>query len=398
MTQATATPITESEAHPSQDPTWRETHQIHTSENRSFRGCRRRWDLAYRQGYVLDQAPRPLELGIAFHIGMQAFYDPETWDTTTKEEKASAAIRAYVDESERQRASFLALTRQERVMDASGDDYAERIELGIGMLEHYAYYIHPEQDHWFKPVMVEVPFKVPIRNPRSTGDESIRCYTPGTDPGRCGQNHRLGAEVTFDGRVDMIIEDIYNGGYYIWDHKTAAQIQQTEDYLHLDDQVGGYSWALRSILGIDIRGFVYAEYRKAFPAPPALLKRPVKGRSFSTNKQQPTNLAVFTECVSKYDSAAYQTGEYNEYLEWLASKEAPVFHKRFVIMKTPYELDQIGYNLGLQAVEMLRPDLPVYPAPGKFTCSGCAYYAPCRGMNAGEDIEYTLSSMYKKVK
>jgi hypothetical protein len=402
MTQASATlitpsPLGESEPHPSQDPTFRETHQIHTSENRSFRGCRRRWDFAYRQGYVLDQAPRPLELGIAFHIGMQAFYDPETWDTTTKEEKASAAIRAYVDECERQRANFIANTRQERVMEASGDDYTERIELGIGMLEHYAYYIHPQQDNWFRPVMVEVPFKVPIELPGHPG-LNLLCFKPGTQPGRCGQNHAVGAQVTFDGRVDMIIEDIYNGGYFIWDHKTAAQIQQTEDYLHLDDQVGGYSWALRTVLGIDIRGFVYAEYRKDYPKPPALLKRQVKGRSFSTNKQQPTDLAIFRETVERYDSAAYQAGEYAEYIEWLSSKEAPVFHKRFTILKTPYELDQIGYNLSLQAREMLSTDLAIYPSPGKFTCSGCAYYSPCRGMNAGEDIEYTLDSMYKKVK
>lgn len=398
MTQATATPTIESEAevYPGWDPSFRENHQIHTSENRSFRGCRRRWNWASREGYVPDQQPKPLELGIAFHIGMQHFYDPETWSTTTKEEKASNAISAFVVECERQQLNYLKLTRQERVMDAEGDDYAARIELGIGMIEHYAFYIHPESDTWFKPVLVEVPFKVPLMDPR-TGQQ-LECWNPGVGKGRCGQNHANGALVTFDGRVDMIIEDIVNGGYFVWDHKSAAQIQATDSYLHLDDQVGGYPWALGTQLGLDIRGFVYAEYRKDYPKPPMLLKRGVGGRAFSTNKQQGTNLAIFLDTVSKYDSAAYQSGAYSEYISWLKGPDGPVFHKRFEILKTPYELDQIGYNLGLQAAEMLNPGLPIYPSPGKFTCSGCAYYAPCRGTNAGEDIEYTLSSLYKKVK
>jgi hypothetical protein len=327
---------------------------------------------------------------------METFYDPETWSTTSKEEKASRAILAFTDECERQRANFLEATNQERVMVAEGDDYSERIDLGIGMIEHYANYIHPVEDDWFRPVMVEVPFQVPLNNPR-TG-EPIRCFTPGTNEGQCGQFHPVGALVTFDGRVDMLIEDIANGGYFVWDHKTAASIQQNDNYLQLDDQVGGYSWALRSVLGLDVRGFIYAEYRKDYPKPPALLKNTIKGRNFSTNKQQGTNLAVFLEHVKKYDFDSYSNGCYDEFIGWLKSKDAPVFHKRFPIIKTPYELDQIGYNVSMQAVEMTTPSLPIYPAPGRYTCSGCGYYTPCNGKNRGEDYDYTLSTLYRKVK
>lgn len=404
MTQPTGAPIagtptevsTEEEIHPTKDHRTRETHEIHTSENRSYRGCRRRWDWAYRQGYILASSPKPLELGIAFHIGMETFYNPETWTTTTKEEKAQNAIAAAVAECEKQRAKFLLTTRQDNVMQAEGDDYTDRIDLIIGMIEHYAYFIHPQEDNWFRPIKTEVAFRVPILDP-DTG-EPLTCNHPGTQVGGCGQNHPVGAPVTFDGRVDMIIEDIYNGGYFIWDHKSAAQVQQNDTYLHFDDQVGGYPWALRTMLGLDVRGFVYAEYKKDYPKPPLTLKRRTGGRLFSVNHQQGTNYAMFMETVTRYDPEGLKDGSYAEYIAWLQSKEAPVYHKRFPIIKTPYELDQIGYNIGMQAREMVSPSLPIYPAPGRFSCSGCAYQAPCRGKNAGEDIEYTLSTLYEKVK
>jgi hypothetical protein len=392
MTQSPDTP----EVHPTASAEHRETHQIHTSEVRSFNGCRRRWDWAYRQGFVLDQAPKPLELGIAFHIGMEKFYDPEAWDSTSKEEKASRAVVAFTEECERQRAAFLKATNQERILVAEGDDYTERIDLGIGMIEHYANYIHPVDDDWFRPVMTEVAFQVPLTDPR-TG-EPLRCFTPGTHEGGCGQFHPVGALVTYDGRVDMLIEDIANGGYFVWDHKSAAQVQTSDHLIQMDPQVVGYTWALRTVLELDIRGFIYAEYRKDYPKAPALLKNTIKGRHFSTNKQQGTNLAVFLEHVKKYDFDAYQDGCYDEFIAWLKSKDAPVFHQRFPILKTPYELDQMGYNLSMQASEMVRPSLPIYPAPGRFSCSGCGYYTPCNGKNRGEDYEYTLNSLYRKVK
>lgn len=388
--------VPEEEVHPTKSGEWRETHQIHTSELRSYRGCRRRWNWAYRQGYVPTITPRPLELGIAFHTGLQTFFNPKTWDSTNAQEKCDLAIQAYMSVCESQREVFLKSTNQERVEVAEGDDYTERIELGIGMLEYYAYQIHPKDDNWFKPVYVEVPFSVPLHHPDT--DLPILCVNPGTDSGQCGQNHPIGAPVTFNGRVDAIVEDIFNGGYFIWDHKTAGQLQSNDRLLQLDDQVGGYSWALRRILEIDIRGFVYAEFRKDYPKPPQLLKRRYKSGWFSQSKSQGTSLNIFLETVKKFDTEAYNEGVYAEYIAFLSGKEAPVFHRRFPIIKTPYELEQIGYNIGIQAAEMVTPTLPIYPAPGRYSCSGCAYYDPCTGTNNGEDVAYTLSTLYKKVK
>ena len=383
------------------------THEIHTSEIRSFLGCRRRWNWAYREGYVPEQSAKPLQFGIAFHIAMEAFYDPDSWSATSPEEKTRRAVDAFIKSCEEQRAAYLKQTGQTALLEADGDDYSERIDLGIGMIEWYGLQVHPKEDTWFKPVMVEVPFQVPICNPE-TG-EALRCYAPPVHEDKphdsdevlrtCGQVHGYGAIVTYDGRIDAIMQDIHNGGYFILDHKSAAQIRRDDRLLLLDTQVNGYTWAAYSKLGIDVRGFLYVEYRKDFPRPPKLLSRAYKGRRFSTDKTAPTDLANFTQTVQRYDPAGLEAGVYDEYIAYLQSSEAPVFHRRFPIIKTKRNLESVGNTLYQIARDMISPDLLVYPNAGHFSCSGCAYYTPCLSQTMGEDYRHSLSGdPYKKVK
>src|SRR3954465_12983134 len=78
------------------------SHEIHTSEIRSFLGCRRRWNWAYRERIVPEISARPLQFGIAFHIAMETFYNPHFWSSTTPEDKTRRAINAFIGECERQ--------------------------------------------------------------------------------------------------------------------------------------------------------------------------------------------------------------------------------------------------------------------------------------------------------
>lgn len=387
-----------------------ESHQIHTSEIRSFLGCRRRWDWSYRERIVPDTPAKPLEFGISFHVAMESFYDPETWSQTSPEEKTRNAINAFIATSEAQRLAYLRVTGQSVLLQADGDDYAERCDLGIGMLEWYGKQIHPKEDTWFKPVMVEVPFQVPITNP-DTGDP-LQCLAVPVNPKdyeedlsksneclrTCGQVHAYGAVVTFDGRIDAIVQDLVNGGYLIWDHKSAKQIRKDDRLLHLDPQVNGYSWAALIGLNIDIRGFLYVEYRKDYPKPPEPLKKSYKGRHFSTNKTSPTDYENFTRTVQRYDPAGHSAGAYDEYIAWLQSAEAPVYHRRFPIPKDKKSLQSVGQMIYDIARDMISPDLLIYPNAGTFSCSGCAYYTPCYSMFVGEDYQHSLNSTpFKRV-
>jgi hypothetical protein len=207
-----------------------------------------------------------------------------------------------------------------------------------------------------------------------------------------------GAVVTFDGRIDAIMQDLVNGGYLLWDHKSAAQIRRDDRLLHLDPQVNGYTWAAAVELDLDIRGFLYVEYRKDFPKPPEVLSRPYKGRRFSTNKTSPTDYENFTRTVQRFDPDGVAAGRYDEFIAWLQSPEAPVFHKRFAILKTRKNLKSVAQQIYDIASEMVKPDLLIYPNAGTYSCSGCAYYTPCLAKFLGEDYEHALnSSPFKRV-
>ena len=367
-------------------------HEIHTSERRSARGCRRRWNWAYREGYVPQETAKPLEFGIAFHEAMDVFFTPETWETNSTAEKLQAAIDVFTKTCDEQRSHYLEVTNQRELEVAAGDDYEERIKLGVGMLTHFANEIHPKANGWFKPIATEIPFEVQLFD---ENDNPLQC----TNSPQCGQiheNHGDDSLVFFAGRVDMLVEDILNGGYFVWDHKTAYSLSPDDGFLQLDDQVGSYCWALGSVLGIDIRGFVYAEYRKGYPLPPEPLKRLSGGRSFSTGKAQATSLEVFQNHVKEFDADAYNNGCYDEFLTWLR-EEGPRYQQRFIIIKSDRELYEIGRNISLEAQDMTDPNLRIYPSVGRYGCANCAYRQPCVAQFQGEDYLYTLESLFTKV-
>jgi hypothetical protein len=370
-------------------------HQIRTSERRSFRGCRRRWDWAYRQGYAPTEEPRPLEFGRAFHVAMEVLYDPALWNISTAEEKLLNARIAFKTECELQRTRYQEETGTVRLDFDQKNDYDERITLGLGMLDYYVDNVHNVDDHWLKPVKVEIEFDVPLED---QWGNSIRCW----NSPECGQIHANdGGDnvVTHGGRVDAIVEDIIHGGYWIIDWKTAQELRATEAMLEMDDQICTYCWALRDKLNIDIRGFIYVEIRKAYPQPPKRLKRTRNGCAYSTDKRMPTTAALFRETVVNNDPDAYAAGCYDEFIDYLENdKDAAKFHQRFTIHKTPKQLTNIGKNVALEAQDMVESGIRLYPAPGRFSCPTCAYRSPCEMKFNDEDYVYTLDTLFRKVK
>lgn len=333
---------------------------------------------------------------------MEQVYNPETWLTTTDDEKLELAIKVYTDTCNAQRERFLIVTGQTKknFEDVHGDDYAERIELGKGMITHYMREIHPQADGWFKPVAVEIPFSVPLSYPdvRKSGDRVGQPMQCNNSP-LCGQAHPNPAPITLNGRVDALVEDLHDGGYFVADWKSAAQLIVNGEFLQLDDQITSYCAALQLILNLDIRGFMYAEFKKAYPQPPVLLKRKYSGKMYSTKKDQPTNYNMALETFRKGDPCAYNEGLYDEYLATLQDpKEAPRFHQRFALLQSNDKLKNVLKNVCMEAMDITDPDLLIYPTPSRMNCAGCAFKAPCLGKFNNEDYIYTLNSNFETKK
>lgn len=370
-------------------------HQVHNSERRSFRSCRRRWDYSYRQGYVPLEPEPALNFGIAFHSGMQAFYYPHRWNSTDVDEKLAAALQAFLEECERQKASYLENHRLSKLTEEMEDAFLDSLDLGSGMLTYHAQEIHPEYDSWFRPVAVEIPFSVTLMDP-DRPDQPLRCLS---SP-QCGQIHSNDPNdddsfVVYSGRVDALMEDLNDDGYWVWDHKSAALMAKDDEFLELDDQVGGYSWALQVMLNLNIRGFIYAESRKDFPRPPKLLKRSHKGCLFSTSRTQSTSIEIFEPYVAKHDPEAFLNGDYDEYIHFLRTAGVQQFSNRFVVTKTDEELENIGANIALEAADMTQ-NPRTYPNISRFHCMSCKYRQPCIGQQRGEHLDLLLEGSYIK--
>lgn len=365
-----------------------DTHCIHSSERRAYRSCRRRWDWSFRHHYTPPQTHKALEFGIAFHSAMEQIYEPELWDESSDEDKLKKSIKVFEEITWEQRKKFLVNSRQTLTNKPFGDDYEERIVLGKGMLTHYVRNVHPDADRFFRPVRVEVPFACPLANPNND-EEPLTCEMSPL----CGQDHPNPAPVTLNGRVDALFEDIVNGGYYIVDWKTAATLLSDGEHLQLDDQITSYCAALSLVLGIDVRGFLYAEIRKDYPRPPKRNERQTKGRIFSVAANQATTYELAEKTIREQDSAAYKAGFYDEYLEKLR-KDPPKFHQRFPVIQSEAKLRNTLQNVSMEAMELTDPDLLIYPAPSKMNCSGCAFKSPCLGKFNDEDYLYTLKTMF----
>lgn len=414
-------------------------HEIHTSERRSFRGCRRRWHWVFLDFYYPLVTAKPLEFGVAFHNAMEVLYDPKTWTFArpgndpkreTRQAVKNAAIEMFVKTCEKQKANYLADTGTQYITNTEIDtDFNERLELGKGMLNYYWDEVAPEYDAHLKPVQVEIEFLVPIQNPDT--DEYLFCKCK-----RCQKtidewmNQQIkvvenadgsvspeedlqeilhtadvmkqrGLIVVLAGRLDMLAEDQY-GQYWIVDWKTAARLSRgdasgndRDEFLDLDDQIGSYVMALRRKLGLDVRGFIYVELKKSFPVPPQRNSSRRLGRMYSVNKQQAVDYDTYLKTVKEEDTEAYEAGLYNEFLEYL-KESGERFHGRYQIAKTDEELEEIERNLFLEAADMVDPNLRLYPSAGRFACGFCAFRQPCLEKNRQGDFQYMLDTLYEK--
>lgn len=397
------------------------THQIHTSERRAWRACRRRWNWVYRDMYQPLTTPEPLEFGVAFHAAMEMFYEPRTWNSPL-EIRTDLALVAFRRECDKQLKRYRKLEQDPDVTVL--ESYKERLNLGLNMIRYYCNNMSPHYDKRWTPVRVEVSFEVPIKDPINQEQLWCKCdscwsrwwnhsetksqyeHWLGLVNNSVWQNgdkaiqhwrevyFGKGLPVTYGGRFDALFQDEH-GRFWIADWKTTTRLLDEDaesSFLQLDDQITAYLWALAQY-GISCAGFVYVEIKKTFPEPPERLTRSYKGRAFSTNKQAMTTYEQAIK-VFQTDIGAWQMGLYNEYLDWLKS-DGPKFTQRHQIHKNQNEIDNAGIAIANEALDMIG-NPRVYPMPGRFSCNWCSFKQPCLGQNMGEDYQYTLSTMFEK--
>jgi PD-(D/E)XK nuclease superfamily/LAGLIDADG-like domain len=190
------------------------THQLHTSERKAFRACRRRWNWVYREMYYPLTTPEPLEFGVAFHKAMEVFYEPRMW-LSPLFVRRDLALVAFKQECQQHLKNYQKLNPDPDV--AVLESYKSRIELGLNMLRYYCNQVSPLYDNNWTPIRVEVSFEVPIKHP-DTGDQlwckCSQCWDrwfkhPDWNSLSDAQLYKdwKGLPVTYGGRLDALFQD-----------------------------------------------------------------------------------------------------------------------------------------------------------------------------------------------
>lgn len=321
---------------------------IRTSDRSYFKRCRQLWDFTskIRGNWEPLQRYLAFDFGTAMHAGWEAYYDPETWgDLPTMRRNAKEAFRL----------SYASISEKVKVGDLEFElNFNEAIDLGMRMLDYYFTWA-PKVDN-FTPLYREIEFEVPI-----PGLEGLAVY---------------------QGRIDLIVEDEY--GYWLVDHKTAAQFSSTQ-WLALDDQCSSYAWAIRKQLGLEVRGVIYNQARKKPPDLPNVLKN----GTFSKNKQQDTTFELYLRAIRE---AGQEPHWYRDFLLFL--KQNPKeFCRRTQVSYSPRTLDIVEQRIQKEAWDMIHDPL-IYPSPSPMNCNGCRFFAPCLALMEGADPEPILEENY----
>lgn len=157
--------------------------------------------------------------------------------------------------------------------------------------------------------------------------------------------------------------------------------------------ITGNCWALQSLFpDREVAGVCYQQHRKVFPEPPKILKT----GKVSVAANMTTNYYLYRKvCADLYGDWDNFPPENKAYLNRLATEEsddADNFIRRDWIYRNKHQIAAQGEKILMEAEDMLREDLPLYPNPNKDCSWSCPLEAACVAMDDGSDWESILKS------
>ena len=127
--------------------------------------------------------------------------------------------------------------------------------------------------------------------------------------------------------VDIVLENIVDGGIWIRDYKTRANFTHAENMM-LDPQLTLYFWAMEHMGYKPIRGAEYDEIRTKPPTIPKLLQR----GGLSKAKNIDTDVHTYMASIRKY---GLDPSDYDDILRHIAVNQKDRFFRRTPIPKDP---------------------------------------------------------------
>ncbi|MGH8903692.1 MAG: hypothetical protein ACRDYA_18975 [Egibacteraceae bacterium] len=313
-----------------------------------FKRCRRAWDLGARerQNYELIKPTRVFDFDEAIHDALDVYYFPGMWDWG-RQIVRPLAVEGFLKSMRRQRAAY---AQHCELSPAQEREWDEHVDLGRQMLERY--FVWALEADRFDPVQVAAQFDVAVPDPRNPDDPEDGLVTPS------------GQGIRYRARIDLVVMDEHEL-YWLVEHRVVSSPWDDLDQLLIDEQSLSRAWSWEFGFLAKIEGTIHNELRMDVPsdhtAPPDAMNVQVL--------QGPSGLIKQQE---------------NE------------FFRRTQIPRSEFEFEQHRVHAALEMLDMVDPQLRLYPNPSRENCPSCVYRQPCMAMSFGSDERPILETSYRK--
>jgi hypothetical protein len=137
---------------------------------------------------------------------------------------------------------------------------------------------------------------------------------------------------------------------------------------------------------------IFNVMRKAYPKPPTELKSGM----FSVNRQEEsTTYEMLMTWIARNMPGVPLSEKQQGYVDYLKEVGDEQFIIRRPSRRNRHQLYNAGQRMYLEALDMLDPDLRIYPnLRNDFACLGCQFRAPCVAKESGADWQQLISDNY----
>lgn len=337
--------------------------EIHISDIRAFRTCRRKWEWSSPlkrnlEPYVVYP---PFYTGRAIHESLERHYK-EGIDLVQ-------AFEEYVAKEEK------LMEEQGTLWPQEADTLEEQTVLAYNMLQHYQMWQqfddkkHSDKNLTF--LEMEYPFVVTMPTPAGGYSRKMRVA----------------------GRFDGLVYNSLTEEYWLWETKTTRSVSELTGSLSNDEQSALYLYAARKEFKVPIVGVLYNVLRKKSPTKPRVLQNGLLSKAAID-----TTAFHYYNCVKEIcpDWTMDTVMEfYGDMIQGLQENEYKYF-LRWPVYKTDTEIRNVMEGVYETAKEMLKPNTPYYAAPSWLGCNFCHFKGPCLAKNMGQDYEVLLREEYRE--
>ncbi|CAN5312414.1 hypothetical protein BH20ACT5_BH20ACT5_15850 [soil metagenome] len=336
-------------------------YRVGAVERAAFKRCRRQWDL----GSANRQQLRPVAatgsgLADAVREALAVYYYPGMWDWQ------SSIVLPLV------RKAFM---RSIAAAPASAQR-TEDVDVGTELLERYFEWAPSVDD--FGPLKIE---------------QDVEAIVPDIRRPDTGLLTGAGRRVLYTERVPLLAVDDADE-FWVVRHQVVAGWGELETLL-LDEAAIAACWAWEeTFLGMQVTGTIHNEVLRSPPAglePAPRANRTGRPGRGGYAQHEPSGGGRSIPQHQRPDRVADRPMG----LDRVRQETAGVL-RRTHIRRTRAEIAAAGVQIGAEVLDMLDPELRVYPTPSAAHCGRCDFLAPCLTMGEGADPALDLAARYRR--